>query len=140
LIIPGIKQYSDGSRITKIFRIKIRARAFERISIYDLIRPTATQSNRFLLAVMKSSRCTPAAVDELSILNDLARSIGASVNAEEIMQIIIRRSLRAVNAEQGVITLVEDEQKTTKTLIRTMVSSADAPAFHLHQHCLAGCT
>jgi phosphoserine phosphatase RsbU/P len=73
------------------------------------------------------------AVDELSILNDLARSIGASVNAEEIMQIIIRRSLRAVNAEQGVITLVEEEQKTMKTLIRTMVSSADAPVFHLHQ-------
>ena len=73
------------------------------------------------------------AVEELSILNDLARAIGASMNGEEIMQIIIRRSLRAMNAEQGVITLVEDEQHTTKTLIRTMVSSADAPAFHLHQ-------
>ncbi len=73
------------------------------------------------------------AVEELSILNDLARAIGASMNGEEIMQIIIRRSLRAMNAEQGVITLVEEEQHTTKTLIRTMVSSADAPAFHLHQ-------
>lgn len=57
------------------------------------------------------------AVDELSILNDLARAIGASLNGEEIMQIIIRRSLRAVNAEQGVITLVEEEQKSMKTLI-----------------------
>jgi phosphoserine phosphatase RsbU/P len=38
------------------------------------------------------------AVEELSILNDLARAIGASLNAEEIMQIIIRRSQRAVNA------------------------------------------
>ncbi len=73
------------------------------------------------------------AVDELSILNDLARAIGASLNGEEIMQIIIRRSLRAVNADQGVITLVEDEQKSMKTLIRTMVSSADAPEYHLHQ-------
>ena len=73
------------------------------------------------------------AVDELSILNDLARSIGASLNGEEIMQIIIRRSLRAVNADQGVITLVEEEEKSMKTLIRTMVSSADAPEYHLHQ-------
>jgi sigma-B regulation protein RsbU (phosphoserine phosphatase) len=73
------------------------------------------------------------AVDELSILNDLARAISGSLNPEEIMQIIIRKSLRAVNAEQGVITLVEEEQKSMKTLIRTMVSSAGAPAFHLHQ-------
>lgn len=73
------------------------------------------------------------AVDELSILNDLARAISASLNAEEIMQIIIRKSLRAVDAEQVVITLVAEEQHSMKTLIRTMVSSAGAPAFHLHQ-------
>ncbi len=73
------------------------------------------------------------AVEELSILNDIARAISASLNAEEIMQTLIRKSIRAVNAEQGVITLVEEEQKTMKTLIRTMVSSAGAPAFHMHQ-------
>ena len=73
------------------------------------------------------------AVEELSILNDIARAISASLNAEEIMQTLIRKSIRAVNAEQGVITLVEEEQKSMKTLIRTMVSSAGAPAFHMHQ-------
>ncbi|MCX6137842.1 MAG: SpoIIE family protein phosphatase [Ignavibacteriales bacterium] len=93
-------------------------------------KPVASQSVEMLQDEVRRLR---RAVDELSILNDLARSIGASVNGEEIMQTIIRRSLRAVNAEQGVITLVEDEQKSMKTLIRTMVSSADAPAFHLHQ-------
>ncbi len=41
------------------------------------------------------------AVQELAVLNDPAREIGASVNMQEIMQTIIRRSLRAVNAEQG---------------------------------------
>jgi len=73
------------------------------------------------------------AVEELSILNDIARAISASLNAEEIMQTLIRKSIRAVNSEQGVITLVEEEQKSMKTLIRTMVSSAGAPAFHMHQ-------
>ena len=73
------------------------------------------------------------AVEELSILNDIARAISASLNAEEIMQALIRKSIRAVNAEQGVITLVEEEQKSMKTLIRTMVSTAGAPAFHMHQ-------
>jgi phosphoserine phosphatase RsbU/P len=73
------------------------------------------------------------AVEELSILNDIARAISASLNAEEIMQTLIRKSLRAVNAEQGVIALVEDEEKSMKTLIRTMVFSAGAPGFHMHQ-------
>ncbi|HTX19318.1 MAG TPA: GAF domain-containing SpoIIE family protein phosphatase [Bacteroidota bacterium] len=73
------------------------------------------------------------AVEELSILNDIARAISASLNSEEIMQTLIRKSLKAVNAEQGVITLVEAEERSMKTLIRTMVSSAGAPAFHMHQ-------
>ena len=93
-------------------------------------KPPASQSIEMLQDEVRRLR---RAVDELSILNDLARAIGASLNGEEIMQTIIRRSLRAVNADQGVITLVEEEQKSMKTLIRTMVSSADAPEYHLHQ-------
>ena len=74
------------------------------------------------------------AVEELSILNDLARSIGASLNSEEIMQTIVRRSIRALNAEQGVITLVDARNvEPMKTLVRAVVSSADQGQFHLHQ-------
>jgi sigma-B regulation protein RsbU (phosphoserine phosphatase) len=93
-------------------------------------KPAAVQSADALQDEVRRLR---RAVEELSILNDIARAISASTNAEEIMQTLIRKSLRAVNAEQGVVTLVEDEQKSMKTLIRTMVSSAGAPAFHMHQ-------
>ena len=65
-------------------------------------KPPASQSVEMLQDEVRRLR---RAVDELSILNDLARAIGASLNGEEIMQIIIRRSLREVNADQGVITL-----------------------------------
>lgn len=77
------------------------------------------------------------AVEELSILNDLSRAIGASLNSEEIIQTIIRRSLRAVNAEQGVITLIDDQsQDSMKTLVRTMVSSGDHQPYHFNQSLL----
>ena len=77
------------------------------------------------------------AVEELTILNDLARAIGASHNSQEIMNTIIRRSLRAVNAEQGVITLVDEKaNQPMKTLIRTMVSSAEHQPLHLNQSLL----
>jgi phosphoserine phosphatase RsbU/P len=74
------------------------------------------------------------AVEELSVLNELARAIGGSANSEEIMQTIIRRSMRAVNAEQGVITLVDREANNPmKTLVRAMVSSSEHEEFHLTQ-------
>jgi sigma-B regulation protein RsbU (phosphoserine phosphatase) len=74
------------------------------------------------------------AVEELSVLNELARTIGASSNPEEIMQTIVRRSLRAVNAEQGVITLVEQHSADPmRTVVRAVVSSSAHEQFHLTQ-------
>lgn len=74
------------------------------------------------------------AVEELSILNDLAREIGASLNLQEIMKKIISRSLRAVRAEQGTITLVEPKKSDSmKTLVRSMLSSSQRQPFHLDQ-------
>ena len=74
------------------------------------------------------------AVSELSVLNDLAREIGASTNSEKIMQRVINRSLRAVNAEQGNIALVGiDSGDTHKTLVRDMVSSSHHQPYHIDQ-------
>lgn len=74
------------------------------------------------------------AVDELSVLNELASEIGASVNSEEVIRKVISRSLRAVHAEQGTITLVGSEaMPSAKTLVRSMVSSSEHQPFHLTQ-------
>lgn len=64
------------------------------------------------------------AVEELSTLNELAAEIARAGDLEEVMQTIIRRSLKSVAAEQGVITLVEETAEShMKTLVRTMISS-----------------
>lgn len=74
------------------------------------------------------------AVSELSILNDLARDIGASIDSAKIMQRVINRSLRAVNAEQGSITLVgQDSTDPYKTFVRDMVSSSQHQPYHIDQ-------
>jgi hypothetical protein len=74
-------------------------------------------------------------VEELSILNDLARLIGASSNSEDIMQTIVSRSLHALHTEQGVITMVDTSlgQSTIK-LVRGMASSTQHPRYHLNQN------
>jgi phosphoserine phosphatase RsbU/P len=96
--------------------------------------PPPANDELSLRALEEENRRLKRAVEELSVLNDLARAIGASLNTEEIIQTIIRRSLRASSAEQGVITLIEEESnQSMKTLVRTMVSSREQGHFHFNQ-------
>ena len=96
--------------------------------------PPSANDEVSIRALEEENRRLKRAVEELSVLNDLARAIGASLNTEEIIQTIIRRSLRASSAEQGVITLIEEESnQSMKTLVRTMVSSREQGHFHFNQ-------
>ena len=53
------------------------------------------------------------------------------------MRTIIHRSIRAIRAEQGVITLVDHRaQDVMKTLVRTMASSSQSPQYHFSQSLL----
>ncbi|MBT8400087.1 MAG: GAF domain-containing protein, partial [Rhodothermia bacterium] len=72
------------------------------------------------------------AVEELSILNDLATAIGGTNDPTEIMQIIVKRSLKTVHAEQGVITLIDEERNRDplSTFVRSMSSSSEHHAIH----------
>lgn len=60
------------------------------------------------------------AVEELSILNDLANAVGRARNVDDITQTIIRSARRAVDAREGLITLISEEaQDAMVTLVRT---------------------
>ena len=86
----------------------------------------------------EENRQLKRAVEELSILNDLARTIGASVDSQDIIRKIVDKSMRAVQAEQTVVTLV-DRAATNhpmKTLVRAMSSSSEHPHFHLNENLL----
>ncbi len=71
------------------------------------------------------------------MLNDPARAIGSSAEIDSIMETVIRRSLRTVDAEQAAITLVnEHAEEPMKTLVRTMASSRAHNHFRLDQSLL----
>lgn len=85
----------------------------------------------------EENRQLKRAIDELSILNDLARAIGASVDSHEIIERIVERSMHAVIAEQSVVTLIDRRADSSmKTLVRAMTSSAEHPKYHLNEHLL----
>ena len=83
-------------------------------------------------ALTAENRRLKRAVDELSMLNDLAREISASPDIDKIMRTLVKRSLGAVGGGQGVLTLVaSSESNENGTLVRTRASSSDRQAFHV---------
>ena len=66
----------------------------------------------------RENRQLHRAVEELSVLNELSIAISSSRGTDEVIRTIIRRSIKAISAEQGVITLVgEDASDPTRTLV-----------------------
>ncbi|MEN8007987.1 MAG: GAF domain-containing SpoIIE family protein phosphatase [Candidatus Krumholzibacteriota bacterium] len=77
------------------------------------------------------------AVEELSVLNDLARAISVSQDSDEIMKTIIGRSVKAVSAEEASITMVDrDEMVPTGTLIWERTSGGGDEHYHLNRNVL----
>jgi phosphoserine phosphatase RsbU/P len=77
------------------------------------------------------------AVGELSILNELALAISGSLDSEKIIRTIISRSIRAIEAEQGDITMVvENHSNPAQTLVRSMDNSSLHSPLHLNQNLL----
>jgi len=75
------------------------------------------------------------AVEELSVLNELAAEIGASFDADYILDRIIDRSRRTTGAEQAVISLMDqDAPDPAKTVCRAMGSGSDRERYHLDLH------
>lgn len=60
-----------------------------------------------------------SAVEELTVLNDLAVAASTSLEVDQMLDTIVQKSIKAVKAEQGSILLVTDQQDAPlKTLLR----------------------
>lgn len=73
------------------------------------------------------------AVEELSILNEIATAIDSSMKVEEINKLIVTKCIRRVGVEQGVIRLLDqtDPDQAFKTLVRVVDVSDDGLPFRL---------
>lgn len=76
-------------------------------------------------------------MEELSLLNELAREIGASVDTDNVIRKIIHQALISVQGEQGVITLVEENaEDPMNTLARTVGSKAGQSPYRVNDSML----
>src|SRR5437879_9645683 len=90
-----------------------------------------------LTQLQEENRRLRKAVDELSILNELARVISSTMNLDSVIESVVKRSVRAIQGQQGMITLVDEQSPNEmKTLIRAQNSTSDHQQFHLNQNIL----
>ncbi len=79
----------------------------------------ATGPARSLEQLEDEVRRLQSAVQELAVLNDIAVSASRSADVNEVLEVIVNKSIKAVRAEQGSIMLVTEQQDAPlKTLIR----------------------
>jgi len=87
-----------------------------------------------LHALQRENERLRRAVNELSTLNEIATAIGTARDLNEVIHTIVQRSLGAVGAEQGLVTLVDEANANPmKTLIRTTMDSGAYTAFRLDE-------
>ena len=76
-----------------------------------------------------------SAVEELRVLNELALAAGSAVDEEQMLDTIVKKSAKAVKAEQGAILLVTDQKDDPlKTLIRRNDVTSPIQAYRVGTH------
>jgi phosphoserine phosphatase RsbU/P len=85
-----------------------------------------------LARLQAENRSLRRAVAELSVLNDISREIGALKDLEGVIRTIVEKSVAALGADQGVVTLIPDESvPVATTYVRSIGDPADRTPFHL---------
>jgi len=75
------------------------------------------------------------AVEELTVLNDLAIAASSSLEVDKMLNIIVQKSIKAVKAEQGSISLVtEEKEKPLRTLLRHVDRTNQVPKYRVGVH------
>jgi signal transduction histidine kinase/AraC-like DNA-binding protein len=74
-----------------------------------------------------------SAVDELQLLNEIAIAAGNSQSTDQTLNTIVQKILRAVNAEQGsIMLLTDDEQDPFRTFLRKEDFSTLKPHYRIN--------
>lgn len=75
-------------------------------------------------------------LSELAFLNELTRAIGSARDVGEVVARVIQRSVQAIGAEQGVITLIQEAEDVDDAQGRTLFRTGGKEPFHINQDLL----
>ena len=93
----------------------------------------ADPENRDIIKLDNENKRLRAAVEELSILNDIATTISSTLSLEQIIDLIVRKCIKHLEVEQGAVMLLDekDQDSAFKTMVRKANSSHEILPFRL---------
>lgn len=95
----------------------------------------STGENSEITQLKKELERLKSAVEELTVLNDLAIAASSSLEVDQMLDIIVQKSIKAVKAEQGKIMLVTEEKGSPlQTLIRQDNFSGRSTSYNVGTH------
>ena len=67
------------------------------------------------------------AVEELSVLNEIATAISSTLELNRVIELIVQKCVKHLKVDQGAIWLLEEQNEETplKTMVRKVNSAAD---------------
>jgi sigma-B regulation protein RsbU (phosphoserine phosphatase) len=71
----------------------------------------------------EENRRLKIAVEELTILNDIATAIASTLSLDGVMELVVRKCIKHFHVEQGAVMLIDPEDKTKP--LHTMIRKAD---------------
>ena len=85
----------------------------------------AEQGNKGIHKLDDENRRLRAAIEELSILNDIATTISSTLTLEQIIDLIVQKCIKHLEVEQGAVMLLDEKEQDSefKTMIRKANSS-----------------
>ncbi len=97
---------------------------------------TAASKDASVEALQEEIQRLRQSLGTLSIINRLAVGMSEAASPEEAVEKLVDESMRAVNAEQAAVTLLDSEEKLAtghmETQVRVFRSSADRESFHVN--------
>lgn len=92
-----------------------------------------TKSDSDIGRIEEENQRLRASIAEITILHDIASAISSAWSLERIMELIVRKSIKHCQAEQGAVTLFdpEDRAKPFHTMIRRADTSRDVLPYSL---------
>ena len=93
-----------------------------------------TERENYIARLEDENRELKVALTELTILHDIARAISSASSLERVMELIVRKCIKHLKAEQGAVMLLEkgDREKAFHTMIRRADTSATTLPYRLY--------
>ena len=92
-----------------------------------------TASEKQLEQLLNENKRLRVAIEELSILNEIATAISSTIDLDRVVDLIVQKCVKHLKVDQGAVLLLDDKDQSSpfRTMVRKVDSLANGLPFRL---------